>query len=101
MVNIYESREAAYAAIPKIIAQVAERFPGPKEILLAAFHGHSGRRLTYEAPSIPEFEEFDNALLSCARSSGADMWVFREMYNITTPPRLEQIIKRIERAGDA
>ena len=74
-VDTYPSREALYPVVPEIIASVSTGPDEEKQLLLAALHGHSGRRLLIPAAPIPALEAFDTALLNCIMSSGLGMWM--------------------------
>jgi hypothetical protein len=99
-VRTFLSREEAYSVIPKIIRRVDREEAGPKELLLAALHGHSGDRITSRRSQVPEFRSFDSALFQCVRSVGPSMWRVLELYNITSEERLDEVMEWLNNTSD-
>lgn len=95
----YLSREACYKQIPLTVAEVAENEPGPKQLWLAALHGHSGKRLT--AQTIPETSEFDDSIRACILSEGPNRWEVCELVNVVSLDRLERVKARLLASADA
>lgn len=90
-----ESREEAYRLAAETIHRVNREQTGPKNLLLAALHGHSGDRIDSRRATTPEFREFDSAFFQCVRSVGPDFWRVRELYNITSEERLSEICETL------
>lgn len=92
LVRSCDSREAVYGAIINAIRAVERDETASRTLFLGALHGHSGRRRLSRSSPNPTFASFDNELLRCVKSSGPGMWHVRELYNITTLDRLEEIV---------
>jgi hypothetical protein len=97
----FVSREEAYQIIPEVIYRLNREQRGPKELLLAALHGHSGDRVASQRSKIQAFRSFDEAILGCIRSVGPGMWKVRELFNITSESRLEEILRWFRRSRGA
>ena len=98
--TFYPSQEDAHSAVIKAIDERAENKKYEKTILLAALHGHSGKRRTLRPESDLSHKAFADTLYKCIESSGKGMWYVRELYNITDEERLEMILKRMQHVGD-
>lgn len=92
LVRSCDSREAVYGAIINAIRAVERDETASRTLFLGALHGHSGRRRLSRSSPNPTFASFDNELLRCVKSSGPGMWHVRELYNITTLDRMEEIV---------
>src|SRR5439155_1497497 len=55
----------------------------------------SGDRLTIPPVATPAFAGFEAAMVRCAKSFGPNMWQMRELYNISSVERLDQILDRL------
>jgi hypothetical protein len=91
-VDSYDSRDAVYSAIVQAVRTVELDAACPKTIFVGALHGHSGKRRLSRFSSNPVFAAFDQEMLRCVKSSGPGMWRVRELYNITTKDRLDEIV---------
>jgi pyrimidine deaminase RibD-like protein len=100
-VTLYQAREELYAEVIDTIARVSERQKGHKAIFLTGLHGESGARRPELLHENPVLHRFDEEMLRCAQSSGANMWYVRELYNIASEDRLDMILKRIRKAENA
>jgi hypothetical protein len=92
---IYPTRDAVYGAIPDVIEEVGRLESGEKELLLAALHGHSGKRVINPPQPVTVFQGFDTALLNAIRSSGRNMWKVRMITNITNEERLDSLMQML------
>jgi hypothetical protein len=92
VVRTYASRDAVYPAIVKAIREVEGKPDNPKTIFVGALHGHSGKRHLSRFSPNPVFAAFDQEMLRCVKSSGPGMWQVRELYNIATKDRLDEIV---------
>jgi len=99
--TIYPGQAEAYAAVAEAIVRTSLSKQGEKALLLAALHGHSGKRRTVRQESDLTHESFANQMYNCILSSGPGMWYVRELYNITDEDRLQMVMGRIEKAGNA
>lgn len=97
----YHTREASYAAAAQTIIQVSQQEPGEKAIMIAALHGHPGRRRTIFPSPDPAFESFAREMEGCERSSGSGKWYMRELYNVTDEDRFRMVINRMRSVGNA
>lgn len=91
-VQSYGSREAVYSAAVDAIRTVERGPTALRTLFLGALHGHSGKRRLSRSSPDPTFSAFDCELLRCVKSSGPGMWRVRELYNVTTLDRLEEIV---------
>jgi len=97
----YLSRDEAYTAVARTVAHISSTEHGEKHLMLAALHGHSGRRRTIFSHPNSAFESFAHQMQESERSSGPGRWYVRELYNVTDEERLKMIVERMEKAGDA
>jgi hypothetical protein len=97
--RVYDSREAIYRAVVAAINAVDSNPAVSKTLFLGALHGHSGQRLPSEEAPNASFAEFDSALLRCVKSTGPQMWRVRELYNIGSLDRLNEVERRLRRTA--
>ncbi|HDH08210.1 MAG TPA: hypothetical protein ENG96_01865 [Gammaproteobacteria bacterium] len=92
----YPVREDAYAHAARVIRETPPSRAGRQQLLLAALHGHTTKRIP--SPSGSAFGSFDEAVLERAHSPH---WVVHELLNIASESRLDRVIARIEGCKDA
>lgn len=99
--SAYLMREEAYAAVAQTIIKVSQTEQGEKKLIIAALHGHAGKRRTILSFPNSTFDSFAREMAKCQMSSGSGKWNVRELYNVTDEDRLEMIVERIKQSGDA
>jgi hypothetical protein len=95
--GLIEQQVELYEACAELLLRPQPE-PSLRTIAIASLHGQSGRRLVKEPPPDSPlgaaFAKFMNAMISRITASD-EPWHVRQIVNITTQERLEQVVERI------
>lgn len=92
------TQEEAYERAISVITEGFDTELTNRSLSLAALHGPAGDRVAEQDDAEePVLGRFDAVLESCILGSGAAAWHVRAMYNITTPERLDMVLRYLRR----